>query len=283
MTMATVIDCHQHFWQPERGDYGWLKPDLGVLYRDYMPSDLRPLLEQTGVQRSVLVQAAPTVDETRFMLDIAARSDFVIGVVGWINMENPSESIPLLGKLSQIDKFVGVRPMIQDIKDPEWMLSPKLEATFAELIRLDLCFDALVLPEHLSNLMKLLRRYPDLKVVVDHGAKPLIGAREMQPWADDIAAIAERSDAFCKISGMITETSETQTYDDVIPYCNHLLECFGANRLMWGSDWPVLNLRGSYNDWYKTIARWLSPLAEADRNAILGVNAARFYALSLES
>ena len=281
--MATLIDCHQHFWQPERGDYGWLTPDLGVLYRDYMPADLQPLLEQTGVQRSVLVQAAPTVDETRFMLDIAAGSDLVIGVVGWVNMEDPSESVPLLQELSLIDKFVGIRPMIQDIEDPDWMLSPSLEATFIELIRLGLCFDALVLPEHLPNLLTLLERHPDLKAVVDHGAKPNIDAREMQPWADHIAAIAERSDAFCKVSGLITETSDTQTYDDVIPYCDRLLECFGANRLMWGSDWPVLNLRGSYNEWYRTITGWLSPLTEADRDAILGGNAARFYALSLES
>ena len=281
--MTVRIDSHQHFWRPARGDYGWLTPELTVLYRDYMPRDLEPLLEQNDVQKSVLIQAAPTTEETYFMLRLAARNGFVAGVVGWVDMEDSGESLEVLEELSTIDKFLGVRPMIQDIADPDWMLRPELDAVFRKLIELDLRFDALVLPVHLSNLIELLKRYPELKLVVDHGGKPDIDAGAMQPWADDMSAIAGQSGAFCKLSGLITETAETQSYEDVWPYCDHLLQCFGADRLMWGSDWPVLNLRGDYNGWHTSFTEWLSPLSDAEREAILGATATRFYALSTES
>lgn len=277
---STKVDSHQHFWQLERGDYGWLTPELGELYRDYLPGDLDPLLRETGVQRTVLVQAAPTLEETHFMLRIAADSETVAGVVGWVDMENPGECLRSLEELSDVEKFVGVRPMIQDIGDPDWMLRPELDAAFRKAIQLDLRFDALVLPEHLPNLLTLLQRYPELKLVIDHGAKPRIGAYEMEPWASDIARIAEESDAFCKLSGLITETAESQTYADVWPYCNHLLSCFGADRLMWGSDWPVLNLRGNYGDWHAAFSEWLSLLSESERNDVFGGTAVRFYGLA---
>ncbi len=277
------IDSHQHFWRVDRGDYGWLTPALGELYRDYLPDDLRPLLQQTGVQRSILVQAAPTAEETHYMLGLAAANDFIAGVVGWVDMENEHESLMQLEMLTNDKKFLGIRPMIQDIGDPDWMLRPGLDSTFRKLIALDFRFDALVKPEHLTNLLELLKRYPALEVVIDHGAKPNIGASEYEPWAGAMANIARQTNAYCKLSGLITETDTSQSYADVWRYCDHLLDNFGPDRLMWGSDWPVLNLRGSYVDWHTEFANWLSPLSSAERRSILGGTASDFYALDLDA
>lgn len=279
--MSIRVDSHQHFWRIDRGDYGWLTPELEPLYRDYSPDELLPLLERAKVQKTVIVQAAPTVDETRYLLSLAADNDFVAGVVGWVNMENQRESLDQLATFSNDKKFLGIRPMIQETADVDWMLRPELEASFKKLIDLDLRFDALVKPVHLQNLRELLQRHPDLNVVIDHGAKPCIGSSEWEPWASGIAAIAAQTNAYCKLSGLITETSAEQSYDDVWRYCEHLLHHFGPDRLMWGSDWPVLNLRGNYIDWQTKFDHWLSPLFDSERKAILGGTALDFYALDL--
>lgn len=281
--MTTRVDSHQHFWRLDRGDYGWLTPELNVLYRDYLPDDLQPILKQSDIQKTVLVQAAPTVDETRYMLSLAAKNEFIAGVVGWVNMEDQRESLDQLAAFSQDKKFLGIRPMIQDIADPGWMLRPELDVTFGKLVNLGLRFDALIKPIHLRNLLELLNRHPALKVVIDHCAKPNIGSSEWEPWADNMAAIAEQTSAYCKLSGLITETGSEQTYDDIWRYCEHLLTHFGAERLMWGSDWPVLNLRGSYVDWYTEFEHWLSPLSDSERGSILGGTAVAFYALEPDS
>ncbi len=273
------IDGHQHFWTTQRDDYGWLTPELEILYRDFGPEDLKPLLDQAGVDHTVVVQAAATTNETRYLLGIAEHHSMIAGVVGWVDMDSPTDAIEALDEFVPHPKFVGIRPMIQEIEDPAWIDRPELGVVLDALTEDNLCFDALVRSVHLPYLLNCLTRHPNLRVVIDHGAKPNIAGGEWQPWADGISAIANQTSAYCKISGLITEASDTQTYDDVMPYLDHLLEVFGPDRLIWGSDWPVLNLAGDYQGWRDASTARLNALSEQDRDKILGRNAIDFYNL----
>jgi L-fuconolactonase len=272
------LDAHQHFWSIARGDYGWLTPELGPIYRDFSPEDLAPLLKAAGIEGSILVQAAPTVAETEFMLSLADQNEFIKGVVGWVNFE-AADAPGQISELAQHPALVGLRPMIQDIADPNWMLREDLKPAFQTLQDQDLTFDALTLPQHLGPLRKLLDTHPDMRVVIDHGSKPLIRDGVMAGWAEDMAALARDTSAFCKLSGLVTEARTDWQTDDLRPYVDHLLATFGPSRLIWGSDWPVCTLASSYQRWIDTTNELLSALPQADRDAILGANAARAYHL----
>lgn len=273
-----MIDAHQHFWRLDRGDYDWLTPEQGILYRDFQPDDLAPLYEGSGVGRSVLVQAAATIEETRYLLDLAARTPFVAGVVGWVDMMAPDAALQL-EELAADPGLLGIRPMIQDVPDPHWMLEEAWNPVLEALVRLDLRFDALVRPVHLPPLRRLLDRHPDLRVVIDHGAKPEISSERLEPWAREIAALASETGALCKLSGLVTEAGRDWSDARLRPYADHLFEHFGADRLMWGSDWPVVELAGGFAGWLQVSLGWLDALPARDRAAILGGNAARFYRL----
>lgn len=272
------IDSHQHFWQLSRGDYDWLTPELKVLYRDFLPSDLLPLLKQSSINSTVLVQAAATIEETQFMLKTAEHNDFVVGVVGWVDMESHSV-IAQLDTFNSHSLFKGIRPMLQDIEDVNWMLKEELAPVFEHLIAKGLTFDALVLPEHLDALYILLKRYPDLKVVIDHGGKPPIEKGMSQEWFDKIALIAAETSAYCKLSGLVTEAGANPHFEQLSPYMEHLLTCFGSERLMWGSDWPVVNISSSYQEWQKYADDFISPLSKNEQQSILASNAQNFYQL----
>ncbi|MEM1428075.1 MAG: amidohydrolase family protein [Pseudomonadota bacterium] len=272
------IDAHQHFWALARGDYGWLTPDLAPIYRDFGPDDLHPLLTSHGIDGTVLVQAAPTAAETRYMLDLAATHDFVLGVVGWADLED-TDAPDALAALAREPKLVGLRPMIQDIADPDWMLQPALSPAFEAMSALGLVFDALTLPKHLPNLRKLLARHRELRVVIDHISKPRIAAGAFQDWATDIAAIARETTAHVKLSGLVTEAGDDWTVEDLEPFAAHVLNVFGADRVLWGSDWPVCTLAATYDQWVAATQSLLAPLAPGEREAVLGRNAQRLYAL----
>ncbi|MCV6605899.1 MAG: amidohydrolase family protein [Porticoccaceae bacterium] len=271
-----MIDSHQHFWQISRGDYRWLTPELTTLYRDFVPADLAPLLAAAGVEKTVLVQAADSEAETHFMLQLAEQTDFIAGVVGWVDMA-ADDAAERIGQLAKNPYFKGIRPMIQDIADDDWMLRPALNSAFQALLDHDLSFDALVLPKHLPNLLTLLKCYPRLRTVVDHAAKPDIAGDNTDKWRDDIAAIAEHTSACCKVSGLVTEAGERTSQDDIQPYFNHLYSHFGASRLMWGSDWPVVNLSMDYSQWRALTEALTSALLEQDKQQLLGATAAAFY------
>lgn len=275
------IDSHQHFWSIQRDDYGWLTPDLSILFKDFGPDELQPLLDQAGIDKTVLVQAAASVEETRYLLDIADDHPFVAGVVGWVDMNLAKDAIDALDEFARNPKFVGIRPMIQDIEDPAWVDRPEHDIVLAALSDHNLCFDALVRSAHLPHLLSCMMRHPELGVVIDHGAKPDIASGEWQPWAKRISLIANQTSAYCKISGLITEASDAQTYDDVMPYVDHLLDSFGPNRLIWGSDWPVLNLAGDYAGWHNASTSRFDELTESDRGGIFGRNAINFYELDI--
>jgi L-fuconolactonase len=270
------IDSHQHFWQPARGDYHWMAPELTVLYRDYGPDDLAPLLARHGIERTILVQAAQTVAETEFMLGIADATPFVAGVVGWAEFTEP-DAPGTIARLAQHPLLVGLRPMVQDIADDDWLARPDLAPAFRALVEHGLVFDALVFPRHLSRLLVVADRHPDLTIVVDHGAKPAIRERRFDRWRADMAAVAARPGTWCKLSGLVTEAGADWTAEDLQPYVDHLLAVFGPERLLWGSDWPVVNLAGGYDRWRETALALLGSLTEGDRAAVLGGNAERVY------
>ncbi|EEE35703.1 hydrolase [Rhodobacteraceae bacterium KLH11] len=272
------IDAHQHFWALARGDYGWLTPDLGAIYRDFAPNDLAPLLAAAGIDGTILVQAAPTVAETNYMLSLAEQTAFIKGVVGWVDFE-ASDAPAQIATLASRPALVGLRPMIQDIADPLWMLGDALTPAFDALQQHGLTFDALTLPHHLGPLRALLARHPEMRVVIDHGSKPLIRDAIMRDWADDMTALAHETNAWCKLSGLVTEAKADWAVDDLRPYVDHLLNSFGPSRLIWGSDWPVCTLTSSYERWLETTDVLLSQLSNDERQAVMGGNAARAYNL----
>jgi L-fuconolactonase len=245
------IDAHHHVWRLERGDYGWLRPTprLAPIYRDFTLDNLGPLLAAAGIDATVLVQAAPTIAETRFLLDVAQASQGIVrGVVGWADLA-ASDAPATLSALVANPLLKSVRPMLQDLDDPAWILRTDVQPTLSALPTLGLRFDALVKPRELRPLLSMLERHPDLAVVVDHCAKPDIAAGAWQPWAGDLAAIAANSGACCKLSGLVTEAGNPWTTDALLRYVDHVIECFGSDRVLWGSDWPVVTLAATYAAW----------------------------------
>ncbi len=276
------IDSHQHFWDPRRGDYDWMPPDDPILAKPYAPADLAPSLRRCGVDRTVLVQAAATVNESEYMLGLADATETVAGVVGWVDFEEPSDH-ETLARLARHPKFVGVRPMIQDIADPDWMLRDDIDWAYRAVISEDLAFDALGFPRHLANFLTLLSRHPDMRVVVDHCMKPDIEGHSKESfafWASGMKRIARETRAFCKFSGLITEAGSGWTPESLRPYANHVLEEFGPERVMWGSDWPVCRLRGEYERWHEVACMLTEGLSSDEKDRVFGGSAAEFYRLS---
>ena len=269
-----IIDAHHHYWDPARGDYFWMVGEaLQPIARKFGPVDMAAHLEGHGIARTILVQAAPTVAETDYLLGLAAATDHVAKVVGWVDFEK-RDDIAQLERLRKHPKFAGVRPMIQDLPDPEWMHRADVQWAFDALVDLDLTFDALGFPQHLEPFLRLFERYPSLRAVVDHGMKPEIRDGRMEPWSAGIARIAKNTAAFCKLSGFANEAAPGWSIEILRPYAAHILQVFGPNRVMWGSDWPVVELNGSYDIWY-CAARQLVP--EAQHGAVFGESAAKFY------
>ncbi|MBC7740302.1 MAG: amidohydrolase family protein [Candidatus Saccharibacteria bacterium] len=274
------IDSHQHFWTPGRGDHDWMPQGNPILNRTYLPSDLAPILQGLDIHGTVLVQAAATVNETEYMLGLADASGFVKGVVGWVDFENPNDA-KTLQRLKGHPKFKGVRPMIQDIPDDAWMLRPEVQWAYETLCDLDLTFDALGFPRHLGNFLTLLKRYPQMRVVIDHCMKPQIrdhSAENYQFWADGMSRLADTG-AHCKFSALITEADADWTVDTLRPYVAHVITAFGPERVMWGSDWPVCRLRAEYDIWHAAAQTLTADLSDLARARIFGETATTFYRL----
>ena len=277
--MTRRIDAHQHFWLLSRADYGWLTPELAPIYRDFLPDDLEPLIRDAGITGTILVQAAPTEAETDFLLSLASRCDFIEGVVGWTDFA-AADAPKRVARLTAHPKLKGLRPMIQDLPDDAWMLRPDLDAAYRALAGHGLVFDALVLPRHLSNLSVLLSRYPEMRTVIDHCAKPAIAAGDIAGWARDMRRLAAETNAFCKLSGLVTEAGAEWSVEKLRPCVDHVLDHFGPERLIWGSDWPVCLLAADYPSWLRATDLLLRSCTDAERAAILGGNAIRAYGLA---
>ncbi len=272
-----MIDAHVHYWRVDRGDYDWLTPDQPI-FRDFLPPDAAPLFDAAGIDGIVLVQAAATEAETRFMLSLGEADPRVRGVVGWIDMMAP-DAPDRLADLARNPLLRGIRPMWQDIAEDEWLLRPKQDAAYRAVVELGLTFDALARVRHLAHLPRLIERHPDLPIVIDHAAKPEIAAGRYAEWRDGMAALASFPHVRCKFSGLVTEAPPGATLDAIRPYADTLLELFGPQRLIFGSDWPVLTTRQDYATWWDWSHRLTAQLPQPDRDAVFGQNAVTFYGL----
>lgn len=273
------IDAHQHFWRPERGGYPWMASAPACLQRAFTPADLAPLLAEARIDATVLVQAAPEVSETDYLLGIADATPFVAGVIGWIDFSSDRGRADL-DRLAAHPRLLGVRPMVQDIADDDWILRPDLRWAFAAVQERELAFEALGYPRHARRFLTLLERHPDLRVVVDHGMKPSIARHDFAGWAADMRDIARNTGAFCKLSGLATEAAPNAPPEDFRPYVDHLADVFGAKRLMWGSDWPVATSAIGYMAWLGLCEALLGSWSDAERERLFGGTAAAFYRLS---
>lgn len=270
------IDAHHHVWTLARGDYGWLTRDLAPIYRDFGLSDLAPYLSAAGIEGTILVQAAPTEAETRFLLDIAEHAKIVHGVVGWTDFD-AADGLARIDGMAAQELLVGLRPMVQDIADDDWLLRPQLAPLLAKMAERDLVFDALVLPRHLSRLSRVVDRHPDLQFVLDHFGKPRLASADMARWRLDVAQLAERQNIACKLSGLVTEAAINWQVADLQEAVDHVRACFGPQRMLWGSDWPVVNLAGGYAKWLAAAETLLADLSPDERTEVFGGNAARVY------
>tara|TARA_R110002020_G_scaffold26380_4_gene85284 strand:+ start:147 stop:983 length:837 start_codon:yes stop_codon:yes gene_type:complete len=268
------IDAHQHFWRIADRQGQWPPAELGAIHRDFMPEDLQPLLAEAKVDGTVLVQTMESEADTAFMLELADQTPSILGVVGWANIK-ADDAPDAIAELAQHPKLKGLRPMLQDIADDHWIDDPGLKPAVSAMIDHGLVLDALVLPRHLAALLNFARRSTRLPIVIDHAAKPQISEGRYGTWRRGMAALAALPNVHCKLSGLLTEAGE-QKPQAVRPYAETVLELFGPERVIWGSDWPVLRLAGDYQHW---LAQCLD-IVPADRHdAIFGSNAFRFYNL----
>jgi L-fuconolactonase len=270
------IDAHHHLWTLTRGDYGWLTPDLAPIYRDFSLADLRPQLSLAGIEGTILVQAAPTQAETMFLLDIAESAEVVCGVVGWTDFD-AADAVACIDALASRKLLVGLRPMVQDLADDDWLLRPALAPLLTSMARNGLVFDALVKPRHLPRLLRVIERHPDLQFVLDHCGKPQLVTGDLVIWQRDVALLAEHPNIVCKLSGLATEAMPDWQIADLCKAADHVRACFGPKRLLWGSDWPVINLAGGYAKWFAAAETLLADLSLDEKADIFGGNAARIY------
>ena len=274
------IDSHQHFWKISRGDYYWMRPTMKILHRDYQPDDLRPHLQQHRIDKTVVIQAAPTVAETDFLLGLAQEHDFIAGVVGWLDMDS-ADFPALFEKYVAKAKFIGLRPMLEDLPEDDWILRQRVGHALSLVAERDFPFDLLVRPRNLPAVLKVLNKQPKLRAVIDHISKPEIREQKLEPWKSLLREAAAHKNVWCKLSGMITEADrEAWTLEHLTPYVEHVLECFGPERIMFGSDWPVCLLAGSYHQVIESFETILKPHLDNDSaHGVFGGAAARFYKL----
>lgn len=270
------IDSHQHFWRYDAVEYPWMQAGWPIR-RDFLPDDLAPLRAAGRLDGSIAVQARQHLGENRFLLDLAERHASVLGVVGWVDLR--SERVgEQLAECAAHAKFVGVRHVVQDEPDDAFVLGAEFQRGIARLREFDLTYDLLVYPRQLPAAVQLVERFPDQPFVLDHLAKPHIGTGQIEPWREQIRRLARSPHVLCKVSGMVTEANWTEwRATDFRPYLDVVAEAFGAERLMFGSDWPVCTLAGSYERVLALAEDYFASWSETERAAIFGGNAARFY------
>jgi L-fuconolactonase len=272
------VDSHFHLWRPARGDYGWLTPETGALYRDYEPQEFAPLLAAHDIGAAILVQAAPSEAETDFLLDHAESHPWIAGVVGWTDLA-ASDAPARIAALAEMPKILGLRPMLQDLDDPVWILGEAVRLALDAMAKHGLVFDALVRADQLPAILTLAARHPGLSIVLDHFGKPRIDDTPDSAWLDAIAALAGMPNVTIKLSGLLTEAPARADAGTLAPWFDHVAGSFGAERMLWGSDWPVLTTAGSYADWIAITNTLLAAFEPRAREAVFGANAARIYQL----
>ena len=276
--MKKQIDAHQHFWKYDPQLYPWIAGDLSPLGRDFLPSDLAPILRSQGIAGSVAVQARQDLAETAWLLQLAEQDPWILGVVGWVDLRSEDLAAQLAGLAHP--KLRGIRHVLQD-ESPEFLLDPHFQRGVGQLAAAGLTYDLLVYPQHLPNSFTLCEDNPELWMVLDHCAKPAIRSGALRPWQDDIRRIAELPNVLCKVSGLVTEAAwNTWQPDDFKVYLDTVFEAFGSDRVMFGSDWPVCTVAGSYDKVFELVKDYTDTLSIDERAALFGETAQRFYQLS---
>ena len=277
--MTQRIDSHQHFWRYRPADYPWMGERHLPIKRDILPPDMQPLLAAAGIDGTVAVQARQNLRECEFLLALADEYDFVRGVVGWVDLR-ADDVTAQLDRFAAHPRFVGVRHIVHDEADDRFMLGGGFLRGLAALQQYDLRYDLLLFPRHIPIAIDVARQFPQQPFVLDHIAKPFIKDGVLQPWADDIRALAALDNVWCKVSGMVTEAAWHEwTNADFTPYLDVVFDCFGSDRLMFGSDWPVCELAGSYSQVVGIVEDYIGALSADERAAVMGGNAKVFYGL----
>lgn len=274
-----IIDAHHHLWHYTEKDYGWIDDGMQSLRRDYLPADLQAAASEAGVVGTVVVQARQTLEETAWLLECAAATPLIQGVVGWLPLADPACASLLQAHRNQ-PLLKGLRHVIQDEPDDHYILGDDFNRGVALLAETGLVFDILIHARHLPQTIDFVKRHPRQAFVLDHLAKPPIRTASLQPWKDNLKRLAESENVACKLSGLATEANwATWTFDDLEPYLDAALEAFGAGRLMAGSDWPVCLLATGYTRWWSTLKQWAAKLDAADRERLFSGTAQRIYRL----
>lgn len=274
--MMDRIDAHMHVWQLARGDYDWLTPDLGQIYRDFAIDDVWDAAEACGIGRTILVQAAASAAETDYLLSIARSDPRVAGVVGWLAMDSDT-AVKEIERRAADRKLLGLRPMIGDIADPSWILRDEVEPALRAMASTGLVFDAHARPDLISVMETLARRHPDLQIVLNHGGKPPIDSGKLDTWRQDLSSLAQCGNVACKLSGLLTEAGPACGDDTIGAVVETMGACFGAERLIWGSDWPVLTLASTYQRWAQQSERLINRHFPGKTADIWRSNARRIY------
>jgi len=275
------IDAHQHFWVYNAYEYGWIDESMAVLRRDFLPKDLKPQLEAAGFRGCVAVQARQSLEETHWLLELVAEWPFILGVVGWVDLQS-AELRAELRELTKNPKLVGVRHIVQSEPDYNFLLRPEFLSGISRLEEFDLAYDLLIYAKHLPIAIEFVRRFPRQRFVLDHLAKPPIRGGVLHPWGEQIRELAALPNVFCKLSGLVTEADWTNWRPDHLkPYFDVAWECFGPDRLMIGSDWPVCTVASPYSLTVGAVIKYLEMAGDSWKEKVLGDNARRFYKLRL--
>ena len=274
-----IVDSHHHFWRYGPAEYGWIDERMAAIRRDFLPADLERELGGAGVDAVVSVQARQSIEETRWLLDLATQNPFIAGVGGWVPLVSPS--VPAtLAQFAAHPKLVAIRHVLQDEPDPAYMLRADFQAGIQALRAFNLAYDILIYDRHLPQAIELVDQHPEQPFVIDHMAKPCIKQRTIEPWARAMREIARRPHVCCKLSGLVTEIGRPHwTVADLRPYVDVVLEAFGPDRVLFGSDWPVCLVACPYARWMEVVRELTARLSPAERAAILGENARRVYRL----
>lgn len=276
--MMKTIDTHQHFWKYNPVDYGWITDDMSVIRKDFLPADLSVVLKENAVDACVSVQADQTEAETDWLLQMADENDFIAGVVGWVDLRSPLIE-ERLKHYSQFPKLKGFRHVLQG-EEPSFMLQKDFLNGISKLQQFDFTYDILIFPQHLDAALQLVQQFPDQAFVIDHIAKPYIKDKKIDEWKAGMEKIARHQNVYCKLSGMVTEADwKNWTKEDLLPCIDVVVNSFGTNRVMFGSDWPVCLVAAQYQQWLSLVKDYFTSFSAEEQQAVFSKNAATFYHL----
>ncbi|HXB75019.1 MAG TPA: amidohydrolase family protein [Candidatus Acidoferrales bacterium] len=275
-----TIDAHHHLWKYSAAEYGWISPEMRAIKRDFLPEDLEKLMHHFGIDGTVTVQARQTLEETRWLLELAHQHEVMRGVVGWVPLEQGAAVKQHLERLAADRKLRGVRHVIHDEPDDRYILRANFNEGMRALVAFGLRYDILIFEKHLPAAIEFVDRHPNQVFILDHIAKPRIKDRILSPWDRNIREMAKRRNVYCKLSGMVTEADHQHwTPAALQPYIDVVLQAFGPARLMYGSDWPVMLLAGEYAQWYGVVTNAIAKLSKPEQERIMGGTAVEAYRL----